>query len=246
VAGRLSSPRLRRRIAWSGALLGTVGAAAVVSVLFWNTADYKETFSGGEASMYVEPTVTKLSARDRRELIDVARKFLTTAVTREDPGGAFEIVGPGLKGGTTRRNWSDGEIPVVPYPVDEARWKFDYSFAHEVGLQVLVFPRPGENVRPALFMMALVPANDGGDRRWLVDSWVPRGGSPNEIADRMSGGDSAAAGLSGTPEPVRTRLGAGWLLVPFGGLVLALLAIPAAVIIRDRRATRRARLASRV
>jgi hypothetical protein len=45
---------------------------------------------------------------------------------------------------------------------------------------------------------------------------------------------------------VRTRLGAGWLLVPFGALVLALLAIPAAVIIRDRRATRRARLASRV
>jgi hypothetical protein len=242
VAGRLSSPRFRRRLAWSGVLLATIATGAVISVLFWNTADSKETFSGGEASMYVAPTARTLSARDRRELIDVARKFLTTAVTREDPEGAFEIVGPGLKGGTTRRNWSDGEIPVVPYPVDEARWKFDYSLAHEVGLQVLVFPRPGEKLRPALFMMALVPVNDGGDRRWLVDSWVPRGGSPNEVADQMTGGNAAIPGFAEPPKPVRARLGAEWLLVPFGVLVLALLGIPATVIIRDRRATRRARL----
>ncbi len=73
-------------------------------------------------------------------MIAVAARFLNTAVKREHTETAYDLVSASLRAGITRREWVDGEIPVVPYPVDSARWKFDYSFADEVGLQVLVFP----------------------------------------------------------------------------------------------------------
>ena len=77
--------------------------------------------------------------------------------------------------GYTREEWRSGEIPVVPYPVAQARWKLDYTYADAVGLQVLLFPKAGSGMRPNLFLMELKPTGDPAHRRWVVDSWTPSG-----------------------------------------------------------------------
>lgn len=53
----------------------------------------------------------------------------------------------------------------MPYPVDDARWKFDHSYEDEIGLRVAVFPEPGASVPPAVFTMSLRAVGEGAKRR---------------------------------------------------------------------------------
>ena len=176
VPGRLASPRFRRRALKGGLLLAVVAAGALVSIFFWNTATVVETPLHGRADLYVPPIPVKMAAAERRQVIATAARFVETAVKRDHAERAYELVGPNLRNGTTLAHWREGDIPVVPYPVDDARWKFDYSYADEIGLQVAVFPEAGESVRPMVFNMSLRAVGAGAKRHWLVDSWSPSGG----------------------------------------------------------------------
>jgi hypothetical protein len=182
-----------------------------------------------------------MSAAERRRVIATAARFVNTAVRRDHAERAFALVGPNLRNGTTKANWREGDIPVVPYPVDDARWKFDYSYADEIGLQVAVFPAAGASVRPMVFNMSLRADRVGAERRWLVDSWSPRGGGGSARPNR-SEGSSFQVGAGAAPERASAKLGAVWLLVPAGLVGLALL-IPATLVVVERIRTRRAQRA---
>ena len=240
MARRLSSPRFRRRALKVGVLLAVVVSAALVSIFFWNTATVVETPLRGKADVYVPPIPVEMAAAERRAVIATAALFVETAVRREHAERAYELVGPNLKGTTTRAEWRDGDIPVVPYPVDDARWKFDYSYADEIGLQVAVFPRPGATVRPAVFNLSLRSVGSGAKRRWLVDSWSPRGGGGGARPSR-SEGSPFRVDLA-PPPSASTSLGAVWLLVPAGLIALALL-VPVVLFVVERVRTRRAQRA---
>jgi hypothetical protein len=241
VAGRLSSPRFRRRAIKLCLLFAVALAAALVSIFFWNTATIVETPLHGKADIYVPPIPVKMAPAERRAVIATAALFVETAVRREHAERAYELVGPNLRGATTRDEWRDGDIPVVPYPVDDARWKFDYSYANEIGLQVAVFPRPGAAVRPAVFNLSLRSVGAGTKRRWLVDSWAPRGGGGG--GSRPSRAEGSPFRVDVAPPPsASTRLGAIWLLVPAALIALALL-VPAVLIVIERARWRRAQKA---
>ena len=240
MTGRLSSPRFRRRLLKVGLLGAVVLGATLVSIFFWNTATVVETPLHGKADIYVAPLPVEMAAAERREVIATAAKFVDTAVKREHAEQAFELVGPNLRGGTTRADWVGGDIPVVPYPVDAARWKFDYSYADEIGLQVAMFPEPEANVRPVVFNMSLRAVGKGAARRWLVDSWSPRGGGGGSTA-RPNRTDGSPFQID-LPESASTRLGTGWLLLPVGLIGLALL-VPVALFLFERRRNRRAQRA---
>ncbi|MGH3071576.1 MAG: hypothetical protein ACRDNB_04800 [Gaiellaceae bacterium] len=236
MAGRLSSPRFRRRLFKLGLLAAVVVSAALVSVFFWNTATIVETPLHGEADVYVPPIPVEMAPAERRAVIAAAARFVDTAVRREHAERAYELVGPNLRGDTTRAEWRDGDIPVVPYPVDDARWKFDYSYANEIGLQVAVFPDAGAAVRPMVFNMSLRAVGAGAKRRWLVDSWSPRGGG----GSRPSRSEGSPLQIDLAPPPrAATSLGAVWLLVPAALVALALL-VPAALLVVERVRIRRA------
>jgi hypothetical protein len=237
-AGRLSSPRFRRRALKVGILVAVAAAAALVSIFFWNTATIVETPLHGKADVYVPPIPVKMAAAERRAVIATAARFVDTAVRRDHAERAFELVGPNLRGDTTRAEWREGDIPVVPYPVDDARWKFDYSYADEIGLQVAVFPEAGATVRPMVFNMSLRAVGAGTKRRWLVDSWSPRGGGGSSRPSR-SDGSPFQVDLAPVPR-ASTSLGAVWLLVPGLLIVLALL-VPLTLIVVERVRLRRAR-----
>ena len=241
MTGRWSSPRFRRRALKVGILLAVVVAAALVSIFFWNTATIVETPLHGKADVYVPPIPVKMAPAERRAVIATAALFVRTAVRREHAERAYELVGPNLRGTTTRDEWRSGDIPVVPYPVDDARWKFDYSYANESGLQVAVFPTPGAGIRPAVFNLSLRSVGAGEQRRWLVDSWSPRGGGGGGARPNRSDGSPFRVDLAPAASG-STSLGAVWLLVPAGLILLALL-VPATLIVLERVRSRRAQKA---
>ena len=238
--GRLASPRFRRRALKCGLLLAVVTAGALVSIFYWNTATLVETPRHGRADLYVPPIPIKMAAAERRQVIATAARFVDTAVKRDHAEQAYELVGPNLRNGTTLAHWREGDIPVVPYPVDAARWKFDYSYADEIGLKVAVFPKAGDEVRPMVFNMSLRAVGAGAKRHWLVDSWSPRGGGGS--SPRPSRTDGSPFRIALQPTSASTSLGVAWLLVPAGLIGLALV-IPATLIVVERIRSRRAQRA---
>jgi len=244
----LSSPRRRRRLAWAGSL-GLVGAGLVtVGVLWPNTADRApEVKEPGKAQVYHEPEHVKLTNKARAEALATAANFVKTAVARQHVERSWPLASAALKEGYTLDQWKRGSIPVVPYPVATAKWKFDYVYANALGLQVLVYPRDGSGERPNLFFMELKPVGDPHHRHWVVDSWTPSGVANPALAAPVpsSGGGNNALGVqplnSGVVGQGESRLGAIWLLLPIGLLAI----VPLVLVLLAVRSWRRSRRAER-
>jgi hypothetical protein len=243
----LASPRFRRRLVKGGSLLAVVGVGALISVFYWNTANPVETpLSNTPADVYVPNLPVTFAAAERRQVIKIAARFVDTAVRRDHTERAYELAGPSLRNGTTRRHWLDGDIPVVPYPVDDARWKFDYSYSDEIGLQVLVFPVAASELRPMVFNMSLKAVGSGKARHWLVDSWTPRGGGGGRSSSSVNRTQGSPFDLGGTiapTEPTASRLGSGWLVFPIVLLIVGALLVPLSVVGLERFRSRRAQRA---
>jgi hypothetical protein len=239
VAGRLASPRFRRRALRVGLLVVAASSAAIVSILFWNTGTVVESPVTGPSDFPTGPSRNvRLSADDRRQAIATARFFVDTAVRREKLDAAYDVVGPGIKQGLSRSEWQTGNIPVVPYPVDVAKWKFDYTYADEIGLEVLVLPQPGSKLRPMVFSLLLRKSDGNGP--WLVDSWSPRSAAPSgPTQSAASTGDSGSAiplPPAGAPKGKVSRV---WLLAPLL-LISTVILVPLGAMGVERARTRRA------
>jgi hypothetical protein len=108
-----------------------------------------------------------LEAAERR----VALEFVATAVARHDLARAWDLVATELKQGMSRDEWKTGTIPIVPYPVAQARTMIRplSSFTDTGQLRVTFVPHAGTKARPATFTLEL--RKQGG--RWLVSAWLP-------------------------------------------------------------------------
>ena len=196
--------------------------------------------------IYREPATVRLSSASRAQALTTAANFVKTAVVRRHVDRSWELVSASLKQGYTRNQWSSGNIPVVPYPVAQARWKLDYSYADALGLQVLLYPEARSGLRPNLFLMELKPIGDPRHRRWVVDSWAPSGvSSPTfQAPDNAPGRGGGPLGIQPVNSAVvggESRLGATWLLVPIGLLGI----VPAILILLGVRSWLRSRRAER-
>jgi hypothetical protein len=248
----LSSPRRRRRLAWGSGLVALAAGLVAVGLIWPNTAErVPQAREPGKAKIYRAPKSVTLTKTSRAQALTTAANFVKTAVARRNVDRSWQLVSAGLKAGFTREQWGHGEIPVVPYPVAQARWKLDYSYADAVGLQVLLYPETGSGLRPNVFLMELKPVGDRKHRRWVVDSWTPSGvanpalqapqAAPGRGGGAAVGVQSLDPGVVGNGE---SRLGAAWLAVP-----IALFAIVPLVLgifaVRSWRRSRRAERAYR-
>lgn len=232
----LSSARLRRRLLRGGAGLAAAGLIAL-AVTLWPRAEEPPAAPAVDAGpvleVSAEPQEVPLSDATRAAVLDVAQRFLTSAVVRERVGASWELTHPDLRRGLTRREWSAGDIPVVPYPVDTARWRLGYSQAGVVGLEVYVVPKAGSTVEPMVFDMEVRAVGRG----WLVSNWAPRvspgGPRPPEPSPERAAAERAAQELADD-----NALGAAWLLFPIAAF-LCVLALPLVLGVRDRRRARR-------
>jgi hypothetical protein len=176
-ARREGAPRLgrttRRRLAWALGGLALCAGVVALLVLGPNKNPAPERFSGApaqEAEQLVEAPLAK-------EARQVAVRFIQTAVARENLDEAWTLVGPNLRGGLSKKRWTTGENPVVPYPVDQldvAPYKVDASYTRSALLEVALLPRKGSDVRAQVFFLELRKLGSGPASRWVVDNWVPR------------------------------------------------------------------------
>ena len=224
-----------------------LGGLITVGIRWPNTADpVPAVREPGRAQVYQAPKVVKLNREARSQALTTAANFVKTAVARQNVERSWPLVSASLKQGYTLSDWKRGEIPVVPYPVAQAKWKLDYTYANAVGLQVLVFPRRGSGERPNLFYMELKPTGDPAHRHWVVDSWTPSGvANPALAAPAPSGGGNNSLGVQSLDPAVigngESRLGAAWLLLPIGLFAI----VPIVLIAFGVRNWRRSRRAER-
>jgi hypothetical protein len=166
-------PRLRRRLVWVGTGAAAAVAIVLVLVLGPNTNAPPVRISTVPAEVPKPQVKAPLAPEARR----VAIRFIQTAVAREHLDEAWDLVGPNLRGGMTKAQWTTGNNPVVPFPIaklDVAPYKVDESFEDSALLEVALLPRAGSGVRAQIFFLELKKLGTGGQARWVVDNWVPR------------------------------------------------------------------------
>jgi hypothetical protein len=233
--GRLSSPRFRRRLAWSAGSLTVVAAAVVGAILVGNTGRSNRTpLIDKPAWVYKEPARMNLTAADRRELFATASRFIRTAVARKHLDSAWDMLGPEMKAGQTRKSWDTGYNNVIPFPaVGIATWDILYAYKGDVALDLGVIGAKTSDWAGKTFTLELkrYPSHP---HAWLVASWTPKGiGGAGQV--------KSVAKLPPLPPP-KASLSAKWLFLPLGivgflGVVLLTWALRGAV--KQRRAAKR-------
>jgi hypothetical protein len=196
--------------------LAIVGAVGLVGLMYPSSTDRATEVppDSEEAKVYKAPKHIELTRTQRARVLATAANFVTHAVARRRVEQAYDLTAPSLRGGLTRAEWRTGEIPVVPFPVEQARWKLEFTDEDAIGLQVLLLPNAGSGLRPELFNMELAATGAGSKQRFLVTSWSPTG-----LAGGGPPAASASVGAGGLPNlgdnaGGRARLGGAWLLAP--------------------------------
>jgi|SRR5919199_2397545 hypothetical protein len=235
MSGRLSSHRFRRRVAWTGGIVAVLVAVVGGSLWIGNTGKREETPLTDEPTWtYDAPALHHLSPAERAQLLETSSHFIRTAVARKRLDEAWELLGPEMQAGQTRRQWDTGTNNVVPFPVAGiAAWNVLYSYDNDVAFDFALISKPGYDVVGKTFTIELRRYPRLGNR-WLVASWVPKG----ITTARQSKSEAAQAPLGGSRAP----LAATWLIAPAAVLALIVL-IPIGVgirsLVQNRRAAKR-------
>jgi len=180
-ASRLSSPRFVRKLSWISAFVLFAGVIAFAIAYFGGSTDKTDVRAATNEPL---PTKTVPTVPLDKRARQVAGRFVVTAVTRQDLKTAWGITHPELKTGYTYKQWLTGNIPVPFYPaksIDAASFKVEESHANEVVLDLLILPKKGA-VEPAqAFFVSLKSVGKGKQKRWLVTSFIPHGGSSTAV-----------------------------------------------------------------
>jgi hypothetical protein len=228
--------RRRRRLAWLAAIVGVAAGVASLVVIIGNTGkDLGGPITSKPPKVYRVPKTVALPRSDERQVVQISRAFIDSAVARVHLSDSYDLVGPSIREGMSRKGWLTGNIPVIPFPVDQIlSMKLDYSFRDDVAFDVVLIGKRGTTPAGKTFIIELKRLGPGGRKRWLVESWVPEGISAS------SGTSSPSRKSSPPPPPVKARLSAVWLLVPVGIFSLVIV-VPLALALRGWHEGARAR-----
>jgi hypothetical protein len=106
------------------------------------------------------------------------RTFISTAVARKHLDQSWAVIAPSMKVDYTYKKWTHAHaLPVVPYPVadiNRVSYYLEYASTEEVLIEVGLAAKRELKVRPARFLIGLVPVGTGTQKQWLVDYWMPR------------------------------------------------------------------------
>jgi hypothetical protein len=233
--GFLGSPRARRRFFWVGGLLlvAVVAAAAVVALPKGHQT--KEVFRPG-AWVPTTPDEVRMTPERRRAVDRILDTFVPAAVERKDPMRALPLVTSAFRSGTSRQEWSRGELPVFPYHASNRSfhtWTLNYSYPREVSIELLLHPAPQETLGSLAFTAVLKETKG----RWLVDSFVPAASfAPQKKTPKILASPDFTPFADGRG---RNRLDAQWLLLPAAVLALIVL-VPIGIGLAKLRRSRRA------
>lgn len=188
---------------------------------------------GAAPAVAARPT---FSPSDRRAVSKLLDLFVVEAIARRNPGAAYDLVGPELREGLTRKEWATGNIPVYPYQPRGSHfpWTLQAIAGKRATIELMLQPT-SKKVGALTFDLDVAKVKG----RWIVASIQPVAAfAPENAPGRISaqrdfqpGGAASTAGSS--------RLNLAWLGVPAGVLAAALLSIPVFLVVRNRRRVRR-------
>jgi hypothetical protein len=230
-----TSPRRRRRLAWTAWSLVVVIAVVAAVVLLPRGERVPETaLRSTPADTAPAAPPLRLTAARRREADTLVRRFAAQGAARRDPAAAWVDASPAMRAGVPRSAWNAGNLPVVPFDGDalkDVSWRVVYREPGRVGLDVLLVARPGTTQRTTVYAVDLVLEGN----RLLVDTWAPRA----SFAGPAPPANTETTAAPAEPPVRRGELDSRWLLVPAGVLALALL-VPLGFLARSAIRTRRA------
>src|SRR5919198_2968032 len=182
MSGRLSSPRFRRRLFWSAGTLAVLSALTIPAILIGNTGRSNQTpLTNKPAWVYHEPQRLTLTPADRRELFEIATRFVRSAVARKHLGTAWHMLGPEMRAGQTRQSWNTGFNNVIPFPaIGIANWDIAYAYKDDVAIDLAVVGAKTSAWAGKTFTIEL-KRYKSHPKEWLVAAWVPKGvGGPQK------------------------------------------------------------------
>jgi hypothetical protein len=153
-----------------------IGVPLIVLGIHFSQPGNPENATGPNISVpgYTQPKNAPFTAQRRREIAPVLRKFILTAVDRQNVGSSWDVSAPSLREGFSRTQWNSGDLPVVPYPALDkglGQGYVEYSYTDSVGMEVYLFPKPGSGYSQLTADVELVKGKGG---KWLVDYWMPK------------------------------------------------------------------------
>jgi hypothetical protein len=241
VRGRELSYRRRRRLVALIVVAVVAGgiSAAIVLLPRGEKPDRGPTSLPPRADQAVSQRISRprhLSVADQERLRSTIALFVSASVARHHPERSWSIVHPILREGLTKRQWSTGNIPVVPYPavgVDLLRLQ---SVVDQTALaEVVLEPARNSHLVRKTFQIELrqLPRPP---HQWLVSSWVPEGVSESQIElnARTSSPSVAAASHA-------RHFSSVWIFVPLGVLIGGLILVPTGLFVREAYQFRRAK-----
>jgi hypothetical protein len=130
----------------------------------------------------------------------------------------------------TRKEWATGDIPAYPYPARGTShgWTILYVTRDEVGLNLILRPKPGVKMRGILFNIYLRPVHG----KWLVDSFMPAATINTELfggAARVTSVRDFSPGMQSGGPHGKARVSSDVAFVPVAVLVLLLLGLGGAL-----------------
>ena len=180
-------------------------------------------------------SAARITAADRREINSVVDRFVVAAVKRQHPLDAWSLATPTLRGGTTRRDWANGNVPTYPYPAKGSRfhnWQVAWSGNNDLGINLTLMPIRRERKKLGAIAFGMELKRIHG--RWLVDGFYPEAtfapvGARPAVT---SAPDFTNSGADTSP----ALLGGIWWIVVLGVLGLApLVAIAAGIVFLVKR-----------
>jgi hypothetical protein len=224
---------------WVGGSTGVAAGIVGVAIVLGNTGRSNATpiDKTKTAWVYKAPTHMRLTKADQLELFRTSSRFVRTAVARKQLDSAWEMLGPEMKAGQTRRSWDTGNNNVIPFEATAIEaWDILYAYEGDVALDLSLVSgdRSGDNWAGKTFTLEL--KRDRASRRWLVAAWVPKGvgGGGTLSPNRRSGP---------VPPPVSAHIATRWLIFLPGmflfGLLFVLSVAGVRSVLRSRRAARR-------
>jgi hypothetical protein len=175
-------------------------------------------------------SVRRLTAADRKAISASINTLVNHAVKRQDVAASYDVVAPELRGGMSRKEWAKGSIPVYPYPARGTShgWTILYVTRDEVGVNLILRPRPGVKQRGILFNVYLRPVHG----KWLVDSFMPAATINTELfggAARVTSVRDFMPGVQSGGPHGKPLVSSAVAYIPFGVIGLVLLVLVGAL-----------------
>jgi hypothetical protein len=240
LSGILESPRRRRRLIVL-VVLAAIGATIGSLIVFdRNSAKTTETplTKGAPAVAPANPTSVPLTPRKRAMMLNIARRFLESGVAGHHFERSWNLTGPEIHQGFTKKTWGPNNSTLVPFRYDYVRWRLDHSFQNEVGLQVALYPKPHDKDYPSPMVFDIVISHYAHAKvqPWKVSYWEPAPGQAQVVHEQKPGTKLALSKTGGGSN----QLSSVWLIAP-GIVFLLILLIPIVIGVREWRRSRRAR-----